>query len=145
VSATNDETNGGSNLLSEKRRKQVPFDMIHRNKWPTGRDGETFRETTADHQRGGQTRALRGGESIDITDPEVGLIQCAFQDRFKDAQMIAGRNLWYNAAIDRMKVDLRRDFAGEEFPAPHQTNSRFIARRLNCEDHPWVRLFWHGP
>src|SRR6266853_6348283 len=69
VPATHDQRNVRLDFfVTKKWREQMPFQMIDREKWFAGADGQTFRRRISDKQRTGESRSACGGEGVDLID-----------------------------------------------------------------------------
>ena len=95
----------------------MPFQMIDREKWFAGPDGQTFRRRISDKQRTGESRSARGGEGVDLIDRNLRGCHCALEQARQLRDMIAGRNFRHYAAEFFMVRNLRGHFAGEQLRA----------------------------
>ena len=62
-------------IRTEKRRKQMTFDVVQREKRFVQRQGKSLGRRRADQKRAGQTRAGRRAEDVDVGQPHARLAQ----------------------------------------------------------------------
>src|SRR5207237_9985234 len=80
VPATHDQSNVRLDFFAAKKwREQMPFQMIDREKWFAGADGQTFRRRISDKQRAGKSRSAGGREGVDLIDRNVRGRHCALE------------------------------------------------------------------
>src|SRR5205807_466374 len=71
--------NGREGFATKKWRDQMPFQMIDREKWFAGPDGQTFRRRISYQQRTGKSRSACGCKGVDFIDRNVRGRHCALK------------------------------------------------------------------
>ena len=106
----------------------------------------------AHNQRSGESGAACNGDSIQILQVEVGLLERSFDDRVDGANVLAGSNFRKDASKLGVQVHLGSHQRGKDgAPVFDHRGSGLVAGRLRCQEfgrragqlvvvQPWVSL-----
>src|ERR1051325_9889203 len=130
-------------LGSEKRREQMPFQMVDREVGLAVADGETLSGRRPDHERAGQSRTGCGGKCVHFVQIDTGPFNGPLEQARRLDQVVAGRNFRDYSAILLMLGDLGCDFAGQQIRTAQNRYCSVITRRFQCQDQGnWNNGLW---
>ena len=104
----------GRRVGREQRRKQMPLEVMDRDRRPLEHQGQRLGEGAADEQRAGQSRTARVGHRIDVGQRFSGLFQRRPQQGYDAANMVARGELGHHAAVVGMHRHLRMQVVREQ-------------------------------
>ena len=82
-------------------------------------------------QRAGQTRATRGGHGVELAGGDCGLGHGQPGYREQIPEMLARGQFGHDAAVLRVKPDLRRDDIGQHAAPAHDRGAGFVTGGLD--------------
>ncbi len=127
----------------------VTLQVIDRRERQLARGGESLCGGQPDEQRADETGALRGGDQLELIEPDGGLLQRALHDRVDDLEVMARGDLGHDAA-EVLVCGLRGDHVGADTPVGvDHGGAGVVAAGLEREDHAGGLLIAgrssHGP
>ena len=96
--------------------RDMPADMIHRNKRQIIRESERLRETHPDKQSAYQPRRVRHGDRVDVRKSDSRPLKRLIRDPGYRVAVRAPGDLRNDAAVKTVRVDLRRYYVGAYDP-----------------------------
>ena len=147
MAAGNDEADGGefriflSGVGFQEDGVNVSFEMIDGDERLPKCEGENFAVREADEESAGEAGTLRDGDSVEIGEGDVGLVECFANDGNDFAEMFAGGKLGNDAAEFAVNVNLRGDDAREDAASTGDDGGgRFVAGGFDAQDQIFFRV-----
>ena len=105
----------------------VTLDVVHRDQRQPARLGERTTSVQPDHERAGQSRALRRRNVVDALPASAGVGERLAHERDERAQVLARGNLGHHAASRGVQLRLRRDRRSRPARARRSTTAAAVS------------------
>lgn len=131
--------------VREARGQGMAFEMVDRDKGKIGRECDAFRHGGSDKHAPNQPWATGRGHGVQIFESQSGVSHGSLDDGVYVLNMRAGGDLWNNAAIGPVIVELGKYNIRADHPVPaNDGGGGFVTTRFNAEDDRRARAIGHG-
>ena len=101
-------------------------------------NADGLRGLETDEQRVRQTRPLRGGDGVQLSDRNSGCAQRRLRDGNQIPQMFARGEFRHDAAVFGVELDLRGNDAGQNLAVANHRHAGFIAGSFDGEQRHFI-------
>jgi hypothetical protein len=130
-----EEEIGKGDVVGQPRRQRMAFEVVDREEGQAARGGDALRRHHADDHAADQARPRRRRDAVEIAEPESGLLERAPDDAVDRLQMGAGRDLWHDAAVGAVFLQLGIDDVRADGARIVDDRRRgLVAARLDAEN-----------
>ena len=106
---------GKDDIGGEPRGQRVRLQVVDRDEWLSGREGDAFSGHQSDQDPADQTRPRGCGDAVKLFRPDPRFEQRACDQRIDDLDVGARRDFRHDAAEGGMRRNLAHHFVGKNF------------------------------